>query len=619
MNEAQEMGMSKAEKRSSAPWFLFDRGEGPDEDAALLFKGAVEIIRADDISQIAPAIAQLQRAIDGGLYAAGFFSYEMGYALEPSLRPKMPTNRQVPLIWFALFPKMQDLQGAQLKEFLAHKASQSGCAKLKNIAPLLSKQDYLRGFTRVKELIAAGDIYQVNLTFKMALQHQGSPFAIYAGLRRRQPVSYGAYLQCADFSILSHSPELFFEIKNGDITTRPMKGTIRRGATPREDRQLSRELHGDIKNRAENLMIVDLMRNDLSRICEIGSVETSDLYNVTSFPTLYQMTSDVTGRLRGDVQLNEIIQALIPAGSITGAPKIRAQEVIFELEEQPRGVYCGAIGVLYRDQKSRQLSARFNVAIRTLTLFPDGHGETGIGSGVVQDSTGEAEYEECLLKAKFMTDLDADLVDLKLIETMRLEQDGSYFLQEQHLSRLKHSCTELGFVCPLLDIGKELEKLSKRLKRNTYLVRLLLSSEGAFTLTSTKIGSPDPAKVISFIVSKIPVDSNDALLAHKTTRRETFDEQWAHANKQRGADEVLFLNERGELTEGSRSTLFIKQGDQYLTPPLSCGLLPGTLREQMMAQGKLIETILRLEDLEGAEVFFGNSVRGLQPAKLIAD
>ncbi|MCP4935478.1 MAG: aminodeoxychorismate synthase component I [bacterium] len=611
--------MNKAEKPLLAPWFLFDTGEDPQAGSALLLEDAVKIICADEISQIDRAIEQLNDAIDSGLTAAGFFSYELGYGLEPSLQPLMSENRRVPLIWFALYPKTQYLRGPQLEQFLAPHGSLAKDSKLKNISTFMTKQDYLRRFALIKELIGAGDIYQVNLTFKLALEYEGSPFDLYAALRKKQPVSYGAYLECKDFSILSHSPELFFEINNGDILSRPMKGTIKRGVTPSEDQALSRELQGGVKNRAENLMIVDLMRNDLSRICEVGSVEVRDLYEVKALPTLYQMTSDVIGRLRADVQLGEIIKALVPAGSITGAPKIRAQEIISDLEEQPRGVYCGAIGVLARDQKSRQLSARFNVAIRSLTLFPDGHGETGIGSGVVQDSKGDAEYEECLLKAKFMIQADLQLAVFELIETMRLDRDGSYYLRERHLSRLVRSCKELGFSCPVEEIDKELGKLARQFNTNTYLVRLLLSVGGEFTLTSTKIDPPDPAKIISFVVSGQRVESTDTLLAHKTTRRQIFDEELARANKRLGVNEVLFLNERDELTEGSRSTLFIERDGELHTPPLSSGLLPGTLRAQLIDEGRVVESILTLNDLVGVKIFLGNSVRGLQPARLLEE
>lgn len=609
MNECAAISSSMLQQ---APRFLFDNSADPAGGRALLLEHPVEIIRADTLAHVPGAIHKLQQAIDRGLYAAGFFSYEMGYALEPSLQPLMPENRQVPLLWFGLFPHLTELKGQHLTSFFDRLGEAPEASSLKNIRSALEKSDYLARFARVKDLIASGDIYQVNLTFKLLFDFEGSPFQLYKRLRERQPVPYGALLESHEFSILSLSPELFFEVKNGVMTTRPMKGTIARGSSVEQDRQLSQQLHMDAKNRAENLMIVDLMRNDIARICDVGTVEVSDLYHVDAYPTLHQMTSGVRGRMRDDVQLEELIRALIPAGSITGAPKIRAQEVIFELEDGPRGLYCGAMGILSRDQQTGDLSARFNVAIRTLTLFPDGRGEAGIGSGVVQDSKGEDEYEECLLKAKFLT-----TPDFKLIETMRFNPDGSFYLREKHLDRLKRSSVELGFLCPVDSIRNELNELTSSLDQSCYLVRLLLAIGGQFTLTSTLIDCPDPDKVITFYISKIRVDSNDNLLAHKTTRRQLFDEQWAKFNKKLGTQEVLFLNERGELTEGSRSNLFIEREGKLLTPPLSCGLLPGTLREELIEGGQVVEAVLKQEDLQGAEIFFGNSVRGLQPARQV--
>lgn len=611
---SRSLNEAVASQSTTPPWFLFDNSADPVHGGALLFENPTKIIRADQLADVPVAIDQLQRAIDGGHHAAGFFSYELGYALEPSLQPLMPQARQVPLIWFAIFPSMEALKGKAVTTFLRRRARGLPPGALKEITPALSKEDYLKRFARVKELIASGDIYQVNLAFKLLFQYEGSPFSLYSALRQRQPVSYGAYLQTPDFSILSFSPELFFEARDGLITTRPMKGTIRRGASSKEDDQLVRTLHEDIKNRAENLMIVDLMRNDFSRICDIGSVDVSDLYRVERYPTLSQMTSGVQGRLHPDADLEAIIRALVPAGSITGAPKIRAQEIIRELEDEPRGLYCGAMGVLSRDQQTGQLSALFNVAIRTLTLLPDGHGETGIGSGVVQDSQGEDEYDECLLKAKYLT-----MPDFTLIETMRLDPDGSYYLLERHLARLMRSSQSLSFLCPLDRCRKELEALSKSLERGCYRVRMLLGCAGDIELSSTSINPPDESQAIRFVVSKERVSSADLLLAHKTTRRELFDDEWARAHHECEADEVLFCNERGELTEGSRSTLFIEREGVLLTPPLACGVLPGTLREQLMEEGRVIERVLSRQDLKNSKVYFGNSVRGLQPARLIED
>ncbi len=598
--------------RSQTPWFLFDSSDDVPGGRATILENPVAIVRADNIFEVPAVLAELERFMARGLTAAGFFSYELGYALEPSLHSLMPEDRQVPLLWFALYPSKSEQNGAQLASFFERRVAGFKGTDVRNLRPSIDKETYLNRFRQVKQLIADGDIYQVNLAFKLLFEYEGDPFALYAKLRACQPVPYGAFLQAEDFSVLSVSPELFFEVKGRQIFSRPMKGTIRRGLTQREDEALYRELHNDPKNRAENLMIVDLMRNDFARICELGRVEVSDLYRVNPFPTLFQMTSGVQGRLRDDVQLDDLIKALLPAGSITGAPKIRAQQVIRQLEEGARGLYCGAIGILRQNPVNGELSALFNVAIRTLTLFPDGRGEAGIGSGIVQDSDGEAEYEECLLKAKFFS-----RPNFQLIETMRLDADGRYYLLQRHLDRLMRSCRALDFLCPLEELKRALKKRARALEGGCYRVRLLLDTGGRFEIAATKIDKLDADQVIRFLVSSRRVSSSDTLLAHKTTRRELFDEEWASANTEYGTGEVLFLNERGELTEGARSNLFIEQDDgALLTPPLSCGLLPGTLREQLMSEGRVVERVLRLEDLSDATIYFGNSVRGLQPAKM---
>ncbi len=597
--------------RSQTPWFLFDSSDDATGGHAIILENPTAIVRADTLSEVPAAIVELERFLERGLYAAGFFSYELGYALEPSLHQLMPEDRQVPLLWFALYPSRSVQKGAQLTSFLERRGAGLKAADVGNLRPSIDKGAYLRHFRQVKQLIASGDIYQVNLAFKLLFEHEGDPFALYEKLRARQPVPYGAFLQTEGFSVLSLSPELFFEVKGRQIFSRPMKGTIRRGLTQSEDEALCLELQNDPKNRAENLMIVDLMRNDFARICELGSVEVSDLYRVNPFPTLYQMTSGVKGRLRDGLSLDELIRALLPAGSITGAPKIRAQQVVNQLEEGARGLYCGAIGMLCRNPVHGELSALFNVAIRTLTLFPDGRGEVGIGSGIVQDSEGEGEYEECLLKARFLS-----RPDFQLIETMRLDADGRYYLLQRHLDRLMRSCRDLDFLCPLKDIKRSLEKKARSLEGDCYRVRLLLDTGGRFEIAATRIDKPDAKQVIRFVVSSKRVSAGDSLLAHKTTRRELFDEEWSSANKKHGTGEVLFLNERGELTEGARSNLFIEHDGSLITPPLSCGLLPGTLREQLMSEGRVVERVLRLEDLANAKIYFGNSVRGLQPAKM---
>ncbi len=598
-----------------ASWFLFDDSGAPAGGRGLLLENPVGLIKAEDPAELLSSIDLLEQAIDSGLYAAGFISYEAGYALEPRLRTRMPEQRQLPLLWFALYPECETLDGKAYKTFFEHRTKDVERGRIIDLKPALALDDYLRRFDRIKALISAGDIYQVNLAIKLLFDYKGSPFSVYEKLRHSQPVPYGSFLQATDFSLLSFSPELFFEAQNGTLKTRPMKGTIKRGASVEEDRQLYEWLQSDEKNRAENLMIVDLMRNDFARICTPGSIKVSDLYRVEPYATLYQMTSGVSGALRDDLSLQELFKALIPAGSITGAPKIRAMEVISELEDGPRGAYCGAMGLLSRDQQNGQLSALFNVAIRTLTLFEGGHGEAFVGSGIVQDSLGSDEYQECLLKGKFL-----ELPDYQLIETMRLEVDGSIYLRQRHLQRLANSCEILGFFYPQKQIEQALDGLWCDYENSpeTRMIRLLLSSaRGKFEIGATLIARPDPEKVIGFIISDKRVDSANRFLAHKTTNRHLFNSEWTLANEQQNADEVLFLNERGELTGGSRSNLFIEKNGKLVTPPLSCGLLPGTLREQLISEGRVVEKILRLEDLQGAKIYFGNSVRGLQPAQLL--
>ena len=394
MNKARmNRGMSGAETSPPAPWVLFDTGDNPKADHALLLQQAVGIVRAEEIAQIAPAIEQLRNAIDSGLHAAGFFSYELGYGLEPSLHSKMPQHRQVPLIWFALFPKAQHLHGAKLEEFFNTQLPVCEAPTLEILDHAETKHDYLQRFTRAKELIAAGDIYQVNLAIKLALQYQGSPIALYADLRKQQPVSYGAFLECADFSILSHSPELFFELKNGLITARPMKGTIRRGTTRLEDQALSRELHGDVKNRAENLMIVDLLRNDLGRVCEPGSIHVPELFKVETYPTVHHLVSTISGKLRKGEDALSLLDACFPGGTITGVPKHRAMEIIHELEPDSREVYCGSIGWIGFNGNMNT-----NIAIRTL-LIRNSQASYWAGGGIVADSVEADEYEETMHKA----------------------------------------------------------------------------------------------------------------------------------------------------------------------------------------------------------------------------
>lgn len=563
------------------------------------------MIRADSAKEIAPALDAMQAAADAGRYLAGFLSYELGYALEDRLAALMPEERNVPLLWFGVFDDATRLTGGEITDFLT--SASSGTYDISAPALTLNEADYAKRFERVKRYISAGDIYQLNLTLKGSFSFSGDPYALYADLRRKQPVSYASFIDTGEMQIISASPELFLSLERDRIATRPMKGTAPRALTLEADRETSQWLSDDLKSRAENLMIVDLMRNDIGRVSETGSVRVSDLFTVETYETLHQMTSGVEARLKKDTSFSDLLRNVFPAGSITGAPKVRAMEIISELESHARGVYTGSVGYIAPDGR-----ASFNVAIRTLSLFEDGRGEVGIGSGVVHDSKAQAEYDECLLKMRFLTE---PVRDFQLIETMLYEPGNTgYALLDRHMARLQASAEYFLFPFPQDAIQTALQARTADMQDGPYRVRLLLFHDGHFELTQTSIAGVVMNEV-SYVVSGHRLDSGIVFLFHKTTERQLFDDEWARTHEEQGADEVIFLNERGEVCEGSRMNIFVRKGAKLLTPALSCGLLPGTLREELLASGEAVEAVLTLDDLSEADaVYLGNSVRGLLPA-----
>lgn len=567
----------------------------------LLFDDPAEVVVARELREVAPALKRIEAALADGRHAAGYFSYELGLLLEPRLAHRLPKKRAVPLLWFAIVDKPRKLTEAEVLGWLEARAGSHSPPGLTSVS--LDETAYLERFATVKEMIASGDIYQLNLTFKARFDLSGPPEAHYLDLRKKQRVAYGAVIATDDFTVLSASPELFVRITDGVIETRPMKGTAARAPTLEDDAEVKRALAADVKQRAENLMIVDLMRNDIGRIAEIGSVEVTDLYTVETYRTLHQLTSGVRAKLKHGVGLGDWLPAIFSPGSVTGAPKVRAMELIAELETEPRGVYCGAIGWLAPNG-----DACFNVAIRTATVWPDGQAEMGIGSGVVWDSVGTAEYAECLLKMKFLTDPPAPL---ELFETMLYDGEQGIYLEQRHLHRLKASAAYFGVP---YDVRKVLRALTAAAKRNggsRQRVRLVLGDDGDVQITETPLPAPVGKARMRFVISEARVNPADPLLYHKTTRRALYDGEHARAAKDHGADEVIFLNTRGELAEGSRTNIFIERDGKLLTPALSCGLLPGTLRAELLATGRAMETVLTRADLDNGDVYLGNSVRGL--------
>lgn len=584
-------------------------GRGPPSQ---LFTAPLDIIVAETPEDVPEAFARLEAGRAAGLYAAGFFSFELGYVLEPRLAPLLPAARRVPLLWFGLYNKPAQLTEAEVDHWLSTH-TKSGSYQFSNVTRAWTKEEYVARFEKVQDKIRAGDIYQLNLTFKARFRLSGSPLTFYRDLRQRQRVAYGGIVDTGEVTVLTASPELFIERRGRTIETRPMKGTAPRGGTPEADAEARRILATDVKQRAENLMIVDLMRNDIGRIAEIGSVEVTDLFTVETYRTLHQMTSGVRATLLDGVTLLDLWRAIFPPGSVIGAPKIRAQELIAEYETEPRGVYCGAIGSL-----SPGGQALFNVAIRSPIIFRDGSGEMGIGSGVVYDSVGTKEYDECLLKMKFLTDPPKTF---ELIETLLWERETGFWLIDRHFGRLAASARYFSFKLDEAAARTALERevASAGREHPRLRVRMLLAEDGRITVTSAPLPSAVPGLEMTYVVSPTRLDSSDAFLFHKTTRRELYDQEWKQYSDTVGADEVIYLNERNELAEGSRTNIFVERGGRLVTPPLPAGLLPGVLRAELIATGRAVEGVLTLQDLAAAEkVYLGNSVRGLVPARPLA-
>ncbi|MFA6139649.1 MAG: aminodeoxychorismate synthase component I [Hyphomicrobium sp.] len=592
----------------SETFVLLDNNSGSGAPS-LLFTEPQDIIAAWTPAEVPDALKRIEAGVAGGHYAAGFFAYELGYVLEPKLAALMPDKRNVPLLWIGLYKAPAEMTSAEVEHWLATH-TRSGDFHFTDVKLSWDEAQYLERFTEVIEKIRAGDIYQLNLTFKARFKLSGSPLTFFLDLRQKQRVAYGGIVDTGEVTVLSASPELFIEQEGRTVFTRPMKGTAPRAGTPEADALVRKQLAADVKQRAENLMIVDLMRNDIGRIAEIGSVDVTDLFTVETYKTLHQMTSGVRATLKQGVDTAELLRGIFPPGSIVGAPKIHAMELIRQLESEPRGVYCGAIG--YISPEGRSL---FNVAIRTAVVFRNADGEMGIGSGVVFDSQGPKEYAECLLKMKFLTD---PVKRFELIETLLFDEDaGGFVLLERHIERLATSARYFAYVYDERAVRRALQD-AVAAKGGRLRVRLLLAEGGQVTVTTTPLPPADPNAVMRFAISSSRVDSSDLFLFHKTTRRELYDREWQEYADRLGTDEVIYLNERGELAEGSRTTIFVRRDGELLTPALAAGLLPGTLRAQLLAEGKAREVVLTLADLQSADaIFLGNSVRGLVPATRI--
>ena len=585
--------------RADQPFVLLDDARLSDAAPARLYTHPVRTLAAHTAAELRAVLDQLEKAQATGLHAAGYLAYEAGFALEPKFAQRLE-NRGVPtpLAWFGLFEGYQEFDAKTVSSLLPDQAG----AWLGPLRPKVARADYDAAFAAVKRYITDGDIYQANLTFRAEADYAGNPLALYAALRERSAAGYGGAIWTGEQWFLSFSPELFFALKGNRVTTKPMKGTASRLADPVADAAIAKALREDPKQRAENLMIVDLLRNDLSRVAEPGSVAVPELFVIESYPTVHQMTSTVTARLTAGLGAVDLIRAIFPCGSITGAPKIRAMEIIDQIESSPRGIYCGSIGRIDADG-----DAAFNVAIRTFHLNTnENRVSVGLGSGVVADSDGSSEWAECLAKGRFAV---VTRPDFDLIETMRFEPSSGIARLELHLDRMKESARALNFVFDRHEARNRLHAATFNLA-DAVKLRLVISRSGASAIEIRPLPdkATDPWRVA---IVPLPVDSQDFRLSHKTSDREFYD----HARLASKADEILFVDSDGYLTEGSITAIFVERDGKLMTPNLSRGLLPSVLRRELIENGRAVEGDLRPDDLADG-FLLGNSLRGLFHAKL---
>jgi para-aminobenzoate synthetase/4-amino-4-deoxychorismate lyase len=568
--------------------------EGVEEGRSqwLLFSSPLQVVKVFRLSEVTGALRQIEDAVKQGLTAAGFVTYEAAPAFDEALSTRPPGP--LPLLWFGLY------KGAERLKALP--GNHRGSFSVSPWTPSVSYGEYRGAVERIKSYIAAGDTYQVNYTMRLEADFRGDPWAFFEALGRAQRVRYSAYIHCGKHVICSASPELFFRLSGSAITCRPMKGTAPRGRSYEEDEKRSQWLHQSIKNRAENVMIVDMVRNDLGRIARPGSVEARPLFEIERYDTLFQMTSTVTAKT--DASFCEIMKALFPCASITGAPKVRTMEIIAELETRPRGVYTGCIGYLAPGRR-----AQFNVAIRTVHIDTAvGRAEYGIGGGIVWDSVEAQEYEECRTKALV---LFTERASFSLLETLLWRPGKGYFLLDRHLNRLIASGRYFGIPVNVARVLEHLSSAAAQFPPKRHRVRLLVNEEGAVSLEARPL-APPAKRPWKIAVAKKPVDIGDPFLYHKTTHRKMYETARADFPEH---DDVLLWNCRGEITESTIANVVVRLHGELITPPLECGILPGTYRAHLLESGLIREGIITLEQLKEAEaIYLINSVRRWVPA-----
>lgn len=565
------------------------------------FSELVHIIECRETEDVARAFSEIENAVRSGMHAAGFLCYEAASAMDSVYQTQDQTD--LPLMCFGVFKKRQEVCAEILHDF-------SSRSHILDMQPDITREQFNAAISRIHSYIASGDTYQVNFTFRLNGVFSGHSSHFYQQMCHNQRAEFSALIQTDDYAIISASPELFFRWQNGVLETRPMKGTVRRGRNEIEDLKNRDYLLTSEKERAENVMIVDLMRNDMNRISRPGSVHVPALFKVEKYETLMQMTSSVRSKLAPDTSFFEVFKALFPCGSITGAPKIKTMSIIKNLENSARGIYTGNIGYF-----SPGPEAVFSVAIRTAIIQHKTRKiQLGVGSGITIGSNAAAEYDESLLKSKFIF---KQCIRFQLVETMRFEMGRGIFLLENHLQRLAASARYFIFAYPSATVIESLQHFVETTKMEAARIRLLLSRDGSFqiqVMPFKKILNPKP---VLLKLCNTPVQSSDVFLFHKTTHRHVYNSRRAEVDD---CDDIIMMNEKGEVTESCIGNIIVQRGDRWLTPPVSSGLLAGTYRQHLLQEGRIEEQIITRRDLLAAEKICRiNSVRGMEKCILAID
>ena len=587
----------------------------PGSERSLVLAGARDVVAARELDGVLDAVHEVEEAVAGGMWAAGFVAYEAAPAFDDALsvrrRPIDGPFSGLPLVWFGLF------DNAREADPFAPRADHPAAYTVSTWSASITETQYRDRVGVIRDHVAAGDTYQVNFSMRLRAAFSGDPFELYRDLILAQRGAYGAYLDVGRFRVLSASPERFFRIVGREIVTRPMKGTTARGRWQDEDTRAAQRLRASSKDRAENLMIVDLLRNDLGKIAESGSVRADRLLTLERYETIWQLTSEVSAEVRSDVGLVSVLQALFPSGSVTGAPKARSMEIISALEHSPRGVYCGAIGFL-SPPGSGGPDASFNVAIRTVLIdAEEGVAEYGVGGAVTWDSSPIGEYEEARAKAQLLVQRRPEF---DLFESIRWDLDGWWWLDE-HLERLEASADYFGFHFDREAIERQCTTAVAGLSGPQF-VRVGLARSGEVSVSADDLGAakmrsrPGPGlDEVKVVIDEEPISSANVFRYHKTSLRRPYR---MRRNRHDEADDVLMVNERGEVTESTIGNLAVQIEGAWYTPPIESGCLPGVLRRVLVEEGLLAERPLTSEEVTSAsDIAVFNSVRGWRRAVVV--